>query len=115
MRGKRLLCNLYEYKDYYIENKEEIEKVIKPFECVSNSISISEQVFLSSCVDIPEDNCIYLHKLLPGDKIFCTVEEDLYIYEKELNKLGVETRIARNIEDNVLSLAILSVPEIKEE
>ena len=40
---------------------------------------------------------------------------DLYIYEKELNKLGVETRIARNIEDNVLSLAILSVPEIKEE
>lgn len=49
--------------------------------------------------------------IVEGLKVFMPNEETCYELEKELNAIGIRTRVGRNCEADIWSIYIISVPD----
>ena len=113
-RGRRACLNLIrDPVDNYIEHKDEIEEVLKPFTVVPRSkistFDINQLLYVSSTQQ--DKNYVRAVEICKGSKIYSTDENDLYELDKELNKLGFKTRMGRNCDIGTLSIAVLKEPE----
>ena len=114
-RGHRAFLNMIrDPVDNYIEHKDEIEEVLKPFTVVPrNKISISDINQWLYITSVKQDKRYYVEaiEICKGSKIYSTDENDLYKLDKELNEFGFKTRIGRNCDTGTLSIAVLEEPE----
>lgn len=55
-------------------------------------------------------DCIMGWLISPYDKFSCPNEEDVYKLERKLNDMGCKTRVGRNMENGVLSVVVLEIP-----
>ena len=113
-RGRRAFLNLIrDQVDNYIEHKDEIEEVLKPFTVVPRNkiskIDTDQWLYISSAWR--DKNYVRAVEICKGSKIYSTDENDLYELDKELNELGFKTRIGRNCDTGTLSIAVLEEPE----
>lgn len=113
-RGRRAFLNLIrDPVDNYIEHKDEIEEVLKPFTVVPrNKISISNINQWLYVTSVEQDKrYVKAIEICKGSKIYSTDENDLYKLNKELNELGFKTKMGRNYDTGTLSIAVLEEPE----
>lgn len=113
-RGYRACLNLIRDSiDNYIEHKDEIEEILKPFTIVPRNKIFKVDTGQWLCVSSAQQDKKYVRvvEICKGSKIYSTDENDLYKLNKELNKLGFKTRIGRNCDTGTLSIAVLE--EIK--
>lgn len=113
-RGRRACLNLIrDPVDNYIEHKDEIEEVLKPFTVVPrNKISISDINKWLYVTSVKQDKrYVKAIEICKCSKIYSTDENDLYKLDKELNKLGFKTIMGRNCDTGTLSIAVLEEPE----
>lgn len=109
-RGHRACLNLIrDPVDNYIENRDEIEEVLKPFTVVPRNKISKVELYISSAWR--DKNYVRAVEICRGSKIYSTDENDLYELDKELNKLGFKTRMGRNCDTGTLSIAVLEEPE----
>lgn len=112
-RGHRACLNLIrDPVDNYIEHKDEIEEILKPFIVVPrNKISISDINQWVYVTSVKQDKrYVKAIEICKGSKIYSTDENDLYKLDKELNELGFKTRMGRNCDTGTLSIAVLEEP-----
>ena len=113
-RGRRVCLNLIrDSADNYIEHKDEIEEVLKPFTVIPrNKISISDINQWLYVTSVEQDKrYVKAIEICKGSKIYNTDENDLYKLDKELNELGFKTKMGRNCDTETLSIAVLEEPE----
>ena len=113
-RGRRACLNLIrDPVDNYIEHKDEIEEVLKPFTVVPrNKISISDINQWLYVTSVEQDKrYVKAIEICKGSKIYNTDENDLYKLDKELNELGFKTKMGRDCDTGTLSIAVLEEPE----
>ena len=113
-RGRRACLNfIRDPVDNYIEHKDEIEEVLKPFTVVPRNkiskVDTDQWLYVSSAWR--DKNYVRAVEICKGSKIYSTDENDLYKLDKELNELGFKTRIGRNCDTGTLSIAVLEEPE----
>ena len=113
-RGRRAFLNLIrDPVDNYIEHKDEIEEILKPFTVVPRNkiskVDTDQWLYVSSAWR--DKNYVRAVEICKGSKIYSTDENDLYKLDKELNELGFKTRIGRNCDTGTLSIAVLEEPE----
>ena len=113
-RGLRVRLNLVrDPVDNYIEHRDEIEEVLKPFTVVPRNkiskVDIDQWLYISSAWR--DKNYVKAVEICKGSKIYSTDENDLYELDKELNELGFKTRMGRNCDTGTLSIAVLEEPE----
>lgn len=113
-RGCRACLNLIrDPVDNYIEHKDEIEEVLKPFTVVPRNkiskVDTDQWLYISSAWQ--DKNYVRAVEICKGSKIYSTDENDLYELDKELNELGFKTRMGRNCDTGTLSIAVLEEPE----
>ncbi len=113
-RGRRACLNLIrDPVDNYIEHKDEIEEVLKPFTVVPRNkiskVDTDQWLYISSAWR--DKNYVRAVEICKGSKIYSTDENDLYELDKELNELGFKTRMGRNCDTGTLSIAVLEEPE----
>ena len=109
-RGLRVCLNLVrDPVDNYIEHKDEIEEVLKPFTVVPRNkiskVDTDQWLYISSAWR--DKNYVRAVEICKGSKIYSTDENDLYELDKELNELGFKTRMGRNCDTGTLSIAVL--------
>lgn len=63
--------------------------------------------------NISESHCVPVIRITEGRKLFMPNQERCLDIEKKLNELGVQTRVGHNIEADLWSIYIISVPESK--
>ena len=99
--------------DDYIEHKDEIEEVLKPFTTVSrnkiSTVDTNQQLYVSSAWQ--DKNYVRGIEICEGCKIYSTDENYLYELDKELNEFGFKTRMGRNCDTGTLSIAVLEEPK----
>lgn len=113
-RGRRACLNLIrDPVDNYIEHKDEIEEILKPFTVVPRNkiskVDTDQWLYISSAWQ--DKNYVRAVEICKGSKIYSTDENGLYKLDKELNKLGFKTRMGRNCDTGTLSIAVLEEPE----
>lgn len=113
-RGCRACLNLIrDPVDNYIEHKDEIEEILKPFTVVPRNkiskVDTDQWLYISSAWQ--DKNYVRAVEICKGSKIYSTDENDLYELDKELNELGFKTRMGRNCDTGTLSIAVLEEPE----
>lgn len=113
-RGRRACLNLIrDPVDNYIEHKDKIEEILKPFTVVPRNkiskVDTDQWLYISSAWR--DKNYVRAVEICKGSKIYSTDENDLYELDKELNKLGFKTRIGKNCDTGTLSIAVLEEPE----
>ena len=113
-RGLRVCLNLVrDPVDNYIEHKDEIEEILKPFTVVPRNkiskVDTDQWLYVSSAWR--DKNYVRAVEICKGSKIYSTDENDLYKLDKELNELGFKTRMGRNCDTGTLSIAVLEEPE----
>ena len=113
-RGRRACLNLIrDPVDNYIEHRDEIEEVLKPFTVVPRNkiskVNTDQWLYVSSAWQ--DKNYVRAVEICKGSKIYSTDENDLYELDKELNELGFKTRMGRNCDAGTLSIAVLEEPE----
>ena len=113
-RGRRAFLNLIrDPVDNYIEHKDEIEEVLKPFTVVPRNkiskVDTDQWLYISSAWR--DKNYVRAVEICKGSKIYSTDENELYKLDKELNELGFKTRMGRNYDTGTLSIAVLEEPE----
>lgn len=109
-RGRRACLNLIrDPVDNYIENRYEIEEVLKPFTVVPRNKISKVELYISSA--LRDKNYVRAVEICKGSKIYSTDENDLYELDKELNELGFKTKMGRNCDTGTLSIAVLEEPE----
>lgn len=109
-RGRRAFLNMIrDPVNNYIEHKDEIEEVLKPFTVVPrNKISemnTDQLLYVSSAQQ--DKKYVRAVEICKGCKIYSTDENNLYELDKELNNLGFKTRC----DTETLSIAVLEEPE----
>ena len=99
--------------DNYIEHKDEIEEILKPFTIVPRNKIFKVDTGQWLCVNSTQQDKRYIRvvEICKGSKIYNTNENDLYELDKELNKFGFKTRMGRNCDTGTLSIAVLEEPE----
>lgn len=113
-RGCKACLNLIrDPVDNYIEHKDEIEEVLKPFTVVPRNkiskVDTDQWLYVSSVQQ--DKRYVRAVEICKGSKIYSTNENDLYKLDKELNEIGFKTRMARNCNTGTLSIAVLEEPE----
>ena len=113
-RGCKACLNLIrDPVDNYIEHKDEIEEVLKPFTVVPRNkiskVDTDQWLYVSSVQQ--DKRYVRAVEICKGSKIYSTDENDLYKLDKELNEIGFKTRMARNCNTGTLSIAVLEEPE----
>lgn len=113
-RGRRACLNLIrDPVDNYIEHRDEIEEVLKPFTVVPRNkiskVDTDQWLYVSSARQ--DKKYVRTVEICKGSKIYSTDENDLYKLDKELNELGFKTRMGRNCDTGTLSIAVLEEPE----
>lgn len=113
-RGRMACLNLIrDPVDNYIEHRDEIEEVLKPFTVVprnkTSKVDTDQWLYISSTQQDKE--YVRAVEICKGSKIYSTDENDLYELDKELNELGFKTRMGRNCDTGTLSIAVLEEPE----
>lgn len=113
-RGCRVCLNLIRNPvDNYIEHKDEIEEILKPFTVVPRNkiskVDTDQWLYISSAWQ--DKNYVRAVEICKGSKIYSTDENDLYELDEELNELGFKTRMGRNCDTGTLSIAVLEEPE----
>lgn len=113
-RGCRACLNLIrDPVDNYIEHKDKIEEILKPFTVVPRNkiskVDTDQWLYISSAWQ--DKNYVRAVEICKGSKIYSTDENDLYELDKELNELGFKTRMGRNCDTGTLSIAVLEEPE----
>lgn len=113
-RGRRACLDMIrDPLDHYIEHKDEIEEVLKPFTVVTrnkiSTVDTDQELYISSA----QQDRKYVRgvEICKGNKIYSTDENDLYELDKELNELGFKTRMGRNCDTGTLSIAVLEEPK----
>mgnify|MGYP004464942613 CR=1 FL=1 len=91
--------------DNYIEHKNEIEEVLKPFTVVPRNKISKVELYISSAYQ--DKKYVRAFEICKGCKIYSADENNLYELDKELNKLGFKTRC----DIGTLSIAVLEEPE----
>lgn len=109
-RGRRAFLNMIrDPVDNYIEHKDEIEEVLKPFTVVPRNkiskVDTDQWLYVSSAQQ--DKRYVRAVEICKGSKIYSTDENDLYELDKELNKLGFKIRC----DTGTLSIAVLEEPE----
>lgn len=109
-RGRRALLNMIrDPVDNYIEHKDEIEEVLKPFTVVPRNeiskVDTDQLLYVSSAQQ--DKKYVRAAEICKGCKIYSTDENNLYELDKELNKLGFKTRC----DTGTMSIAVLEEPE----
>lgn len=109
-RGRRACLNLIrDSVDNYIEHKDEIEEVLKPFTVVPRNkiskVDTDQWLYVSSARQ--DKKYVRAVEICKGSKIYSADENDLYELDKELNELGFKT----NCDTGTLSIAVLEEPE----
>lgn len=109
-RGRRACLNMIrDPVDNYIEHKDEIEEVLKPFTVVPRNkiskVDTDQWLYISSAYQ--DKNYVRAVEICKGCKIYSTDENNLYELDKELNKLGFKTRC----DTGTMSIAVLEKPE----
>ncbi len=109
-RGYRACLNLIRDSiDNYIEHKDDIEEILKPFTVVPRNkiskVDTDQWLYISSAWK--DKNYVKAVEICKGSKIYSTDENDLYELDKELNKLGFKTRC----DTETLSISVLEEPE----
>lgn len=112
-RSRRACLNLIrDPVDNYIEHKDEIEEILKPFTVVPRNkiskVDTDQWLYISSAWR--DKNYVRAVEICKGSKIYSTDENDLYELDKELNELGFKTRMGRNCDTGTLSIAVLEEP-----
>lgn len=113
-RGRRACLNLIrDPVDNYIEHKDKIEEVLKPFTVVPrNKISISDINQWLYVTSVEQDKrYVKAIEICKGSKIYSTDENYLYKLDKELNELGFKTKMGRDCDIGTLNIAVLEEPE----
>lgn len=113
-RGYRTCLNmLRDPVDNYIEHKDEIEEILKPFTTVSQvQVSpINQEMYISSNWQDQDKHYARVAEICKGSKIYSTDENVLYELDRDLNKSGYKTRMGRNCRTGTLSIAVLEEPE----
>lgn len=99
--------------DIYIEHKDEIEEVLKPFTIVPRNkiskVDTDQWLYISSARQ--DKKYVRAAEICKGSKIYSTDENDLYELDKELKEIGFKTRMGRNCDTGTLSIAVLEEPE----
>lgn len=117
-RGYRSFLNmLLDPVDDYIENKDEIEEILKPFTTVPQvQVSpINQEIYISSNWQYQDKHYARVAEICKGSKIYSTDENALYELDRELNESSYKTRIGRNCRTGTLSIAVLEDPGVKKE
>lgn len=109
-RGCRAFLNMIRDPiDNYIEHKDEIEEVLKPFTVVPrnkiSTVDTNQWLYVSSAQQ--DKKYVRAVEICKGSKIYSTDENNLYELDKELNKLRFKTRC----DTGTLSIAVLEEPE----
>lgn len=110
IRGRRACLNMIrDPVDNYIEHKDEIEEVLKPFTVVPRNkiseVNTDQLLYVSSAQQ--DKKYVRAAEICKGCKIYSTDENNLYELDKELNKLGFKTRC----DTETLSIVVLEEPE----
>ena len=113
-RCRRACLNLIrDPVDNYIEHKDEIEEILKPFTVIPRNkiskVDTDQWLYVSSTQQ--DKKYVRAVEICNGSKIYSTDENDLYELDKELNELGFKTRMGRNCDTGTLSIAVLEEPE----
>ena len=96
--------------DGYIEHKDEIEEILKPFITVSQVSPINQEIFVSSNQQDQDKYYARVAEICKGSKIYSTDENVLYELDRELNESGYKTRMGRICRTGTLSIAVLEEP-----
>ena len=109
-RGRRAFLNMIrDPVDNYIEHKDEIEEVLKPFTVTQRNkiskVDTDQWLYISSAYQ--DKNYVRAVEICKGCKIYSTDENNLCELDKELNELGFKTRC----DTGTLSIAVLEEPE----
>lgn len=109
-RGRRTCLNMIrDPVDNYIEHKDEIEEVLKPFTVTqrnkTSKVDTDQWLYISSAYQ--DKNYVRAVEICKDCKIYSTDENNLYELDKELNKLGFKTRC----DTRTMSIAVLEEPE----
>ena len=106
---ERVLNMIRDPVDNYIEHKDEIEEVLKPFTVVPRNkvskVDTDQWLYVSSAQQ--DKRYVRAVEICKGSKIYSTDENNLYELDKELNKLGFKIRC----NTRTMSIAVLEEPE----
>lgn len=97
--------------DNYIEHKDEIEEILKPFTTISQVSPINQEIYSSSNWQDQDKHYTRVAEICKGSKIYSIDENVLYELDKELNESGYKTRMGRNCHTGTLSIAVWDEPE----
>lgn len=112
-RGFRACLNMIrDPVDNYIEHKDEIEEILKPF-TTSQVSPINQEIYVNSNQHDQDKYYARVAEIGKGSKIYSTDENVLYELDRELNESGYKTRIGRNCHTGTLSIAVLEEPGIE--
>ena len=117
-RGYRSFLNmLRDPVDDYIEHKDEIEEILRPFTTVPQvQVSpINQDIYISSNWQDQDKHYARAAEICKGSKIYSTDENFLYELDRELNESGYKTRMCRNYRTGTLSIAVLDDPGANKE